>query len=441
MFVGALDTSVLGPVFGQIAHGFGVSLAWTAWTVTAYTVSYVASTVLAGAMGDRYGRRRVFAVGVVAFGLASALAAFSPAFWVFLVARGIQGLGAGAVYPNALAEGAAQFPAARRGTALGIFGAAFGLANIVGPNVGGALGQFYGWPSIFLVNVPLALIVLLLAVRVKGRPQPAGDRAVPDWVGGLSFSALLAAALLVLAVPGPLRWVFLAAAVALALAFAARQRGARHPFLDTRPLAGPGGPPLVLGAALIGLDLSSAVFVPVLAQRELGLSVLASGVALMPAALTGAVLAGVAGVLTDRRGPRTVIQVGLAAGVAGGVLLAWPHLSLALFILAMVAFGFSTAFTIGAPLNRLALGLYGDREEQSGEALSLIAVCRSVGLAAGPVVLTLAQVWQGWSGMFGAVAVASLIGLALFFGVPDVRPAPRPRRRHGRAAGTTASGS
>lgn len=121
-----------------------------------------------------------------------------------------------------------------------------------------------------------------------------------------------------------------------------------------------------------------------------------------------------------------MLRVGLLAGAGGGALLAWPGLTLARFVAAMVLFGISTAFTMGAPLNRMALALY--RDEQAGEALSLVAVFRAIGLAAGPVVLTLAEGWHGFSGMFGAVALASLVGAGLFGLARDVRPSALPRR-------------
>lgn len=421
VFIGALDTNVVGPVFPLIARGFHVTLGGVAWTVTAYTVAYVVSTVMSGALGDGLGHRRVFVYGVSAFGAASALAFVSHFFWLFLLARVLQGAGAGAVYPNAQAEGIAQFPAERRGLALGVFGAAFGLAAIVGPNVGGALGQFFGWRSIFLINIPFAIAVLALSVRLP--PSRTTQRPIPDWLGGVGFAGTIAAGLLALAVSGPWRLVAVVLAAGLAAVFVWRQRRANTPFLDRGPLGRPSSIAMLFGAALIGLGMSAAVFVPTLAQRSLGFSVLDSGIALMPAAFSGAVLAGVGGVLTDRIGPRWVLQAGLVAGVAGGVLLAWPHLTLVLFFMAMVAFGVSTAFTMGAPLNRMALALY--RDDQSAEALSLVAVFRAIGLAAGPVLLTLAQAWHGFTGMFGVVGAAALLGVVVFLFVPDVRPAPR----------------
>ncbi len=416
VFVGALDAKILGPALPLIAHSFHTTLGWTAWTVTAYTAAYVASTVLAGAIGDRYGRRRLFSAGVMLFGAASLLASLSPTFGVFIVARIIQGLGAGAVYPNAQAEGIRQFPLEKRGTALGIFGAVFGLAALIGPNVGGALAQGFGWPAIFVVNVPIALIVVGLSLRLPASETHAGP--IPDVAGGLAFSGALAAALLALSISSPIRFVLLAVAVAMAFLFRWRQRGAAEPFLDSAPLRRPSGALLMVGAALIGLDISAAVFVPTLAQTKLHMSVLMSGVALMPAAIPGAALAGVGGVLVDRIGPKRVLQVGLLGAAIGGLLLADPSINLPVFILAMVGLGIGTAFTLGAPVNRMALALY--RDEQAGQALSLVAVFRAVGLAAGPILLTAAYAWQGFTAMFGAVAVASLLAVVVFSGVADV---------------------
>ncbi|MBX5464342.1 MAG: MFS transporter [Clostridia bacterium] len=410
---GALDTSILLPVLSGIASSFQVSLTWTAWTLSGYTVAYAASTVLAGALGDRLGRLRLFRGGVGAFGLASLLAALSPgvhSFGLFLLARVVQGMGAGAVYPNAQAEGIALFPPERKGAALGVFGAVFGLASVVGPDLGGAMGQYLGWPSLFLLNVPLVLAALAGSRRLGAGSR--SERPLPDAAGGLAFAAGLALLLLALTARGPAAGL-LGAGAALALAlFAWRQRRSRVPFLQTAPLAGMAGLSLVAGAAVIGFDLSASTFVPTMVQEKFHLSVLASGFSMMPAAVTGALLAGAVGLLVDRAGPRPVLEAGLAMAAAGSLLLAWPGLDMARFVAAMALLGAATAFTMGAPINRLALALY--REEAAGEALSLVAVFRSVGMAAGPVLLALAASARSFTGMFSSVALASLAGMALF---------------------------
>jgi MFS family permease len=418
VFLGALDTNVVGPVFPLLMRAFHVTLGWIAWTVTVYTVAYVAATVLAGAWGDRVGHRTAFRWGIVAFGVASLVAGASRNFLVFLAARLIQGAGAGTVYPNAQAEGMAHFGSERRGLVLGIFGAVFGLASIIGPTLGGALGEYVGWPSVFLINAPLALGVWWWAGRAGN--VPSVPRPLPDVAGGLSFAGFLALLLLALMVPDwAVRGGCLAGAALLFVAFRTRQRQAVEPFLETAPLTTPAGAALIAGAGLVGLDMSAAVFVPVLVQEQLHFSVVASGLALLPAAFAGAVLSGVGGVMTDRAGPRLVLLIGLVAATVGGVLLAWPGLTLSRFILAMLAFGLGTAFTMGAPLNRIAVAWY--QEGNAAQALGLMAVFRSVGLAAGPVVLTAAATVHGFTGMFGAVAVASAIGIGLFWAMPQER--------------------
>ena len=417
IFIGALDTSIISPVFPLIMKSYHIRLDWVAWTITAYTVAYIASTVLSGAWGDRLGHKRVFLWGVVAFMMASALAAVSPNFWVFMLARVIQGAGAGAVYPNAQAEGIKQFPIERRGMALGIFGAVFGLASVIGPTLGGVLGQFLGWPAVFIINIPIALMVLAMSGHIQ--PSESKSRAMPDWQGGAAFSVLLASALLGLAVGGAIRFLFIAVALVSLLVFLTRERSAGVPFLDPVPLRSGAGVAMMVGAALIGMDMSAAVFVPTLVQRELHFDVLNSGLALLPAAVSGAILAGAGGVLVDRIGPRKVLMVGLFAGAVGGLLLALPGLGFVRFVVAMLFFGLGTAFTMGAPLNRMALALY--RENQSGEALSVVAVFRGMGMAAGPIILTAVEAVRGFGGMFGALTMASLIGMAAFLFVRDVK--------------------
>jgi MFS family permease len=159
------------------------------------------------------------------------------------------------------------------------------------------------------------------------------------------------------------------------------------------------------------------VFVPTLAQVGLHFSVLSSGLALLPAAFTGAVLAGAGGVMVDRVGPRRVLMLGLLLATIGGVLLAWPPLDAVRFFIAMVSLGGGTALTMGAPLNKLGIALY--RRDETGQALGLMAVFRSVGLAVGPVVLTLASAARGFTGLFGLMAVASLVGVILFSTIVD----------------------
>ncbi len=259
------------------------------------------------------------------------------------------------------------------------------------------------------------------ALEDSGRrlPKTEADHpgGLPDVFGGVAFSLTLVFLLLALSAASMLSVVWLMAALVSGITFSLRQRRAATPFLDTAPLKTSSGAFMMAAAGIIGLDLAAAVFVPALAQQELHFSVLLSGVALMPAAVVGAVLAGAAGVLVDRLGARRVLQVGLAAAGVGGVLIALPDLTVVRFVIAMAFFGFGTAFTLGAPINRLATLLY--RKDQLGEALSLVAVARAVGLMVGPVVFGLMITNSGFSAPFWLLAVVSALGVMLLFQVPN----------------------
>jgi MFS family permease len=165
VFAGALDLGVLSPALPAIAHAFDITPRAVAWTFTLYLFANVVSIPIASKLSDALGRRPVYTVCVALFGVGSLLAIAAPNFAVFLLARVIQAAGAGGIFPVATAAIADRVPSERRGSALGLLGAVWGLAAIIGPNVGGIVTHFFSWHWIFAANVPLALIVIVLAQR------------------------------------------------------------------------------------------------------------------------------------------------------------------------------------------------------------------------------------------------------------------------------------
>src|SRR3954471_13206791 len=161
----ALDTLVVATALTTIRHDLGASVEQLEWTVNAYNLSFAVLLMTAAALGDRLGRRRVFAAGIALFGAASAARAPAPSVGALIAARAVQGAGAATVTTLALALVGAAFPPERRGSALGAFFAVNGLAVAGGPLVGGAVTQGTAWQWIFWLNVPIgvALIPLVLA--------------------------------------------------------------------------------------------------------------------------------------------------------------------------------------------------------------------------------------------------------------------------------------
>ncbi|MFY9858996.1 MAG: MFS transporter, partial [Candidatus Cybelea sp.] len=156
VFAGALDLSVLSPALPALGRAFNVQSGDLAWVFTLYLLVTVLSIAIASAMADRFGRRPVYLVCISLFAAGSIVAIFAPSYGVFLAARGIQALGAGGIFPVATAAIGDVVPADRRGAALGIVAATWGLAAVIGPSLGGLVTHYVSWRYIFVANVPLA---------------------------------------------------------------------------------------------------------------------------------------------------------------------------------------------------------------------------------------------------------------------------------------------
>ncbi len=193
VFAGALDLSVLSPALPAIGHDFTVQTGDLAWIFTLYLLVTVVSIAVASTLADRYGRRPVYLACIALFAIGSIVAITAPNYAVFLLARAIQALGAGGIFPVATATIGDVVPAERRGAALGLVAATWGLAAVVGPGLGGLITHFVSWRWIFAANVPLAIAVFYFALQVV--PARALRRREPLDVVGL---LLLCAGLLAL---------------------------------------------------------------------------------------------------------------------------------------------------------------------------------------------------------------------------------------------------
>src|SRR3954453_1644902 len=177
----ALDALVVSTALSPIRLALGASIEQLEWTVNAYNLSFAVLLMTGAAIGDRLGRRRVFAGGLALFVAASAACALAPDVGTLIAARAVQGAGAAAIMPMALALLSANFPSELRGRAMGVFSGITGLGVLSGPVVGGALAQGAAWEWIFWVNVPIGLLAIPLVLRRM--PESFGSRARIDVVG------------------------------------------------------------------------------------------------------------------------------------------------------------------------------------------------------------------------------------------------------------------
>src|SRR6266403_2607421 len=162
-FMMALDAMVITTAFAAIRADFGASLETLQWTVNAFNLTFAVLLLTGAALGDRFGRRRIFAAGIALFALASAACALAGSAGWLIAARAAQGAGAALVMPLAMAILSGAFPQEERARALGIFSGVTGFALIVGPAIGGFITESFGWRWIFWINLPIGLIAIVLA--------------------------------------------------------------------------------------------------------------------------------------------------------------------------------------------------------------------------------------------------------------------------------------
>ena len=206
LFLGALDQTIVGPVLPTIAKDLN-GIDFYTWVVTAYLVTSTAAIPVYGKLSDLYGRKPMLMVGIVLFLVGSVLSGLSQTMWQLILFRGIQGLGAGALFPISLAVIGDLFTPAERGKYQGLFGAVFGVAFLVGPFLGGLLTDNFSWHWIFFVNVPIGLVSLYLIGRLLPTVRTAGARFTLDIPGVVLLTGAIVPTLIALTLAETSSWV------------------------------------------------------------------------------------------------------------------------------------------------------------------------------------------------------------------------------------------
>jgi len=321
-----LDATVVNVALPTIGEDLGAGIASLQWVVNAYTLTLSGFLLLGGSLGDHYGRRRIFVLGVVWFAAASALCGLAPSDEALIAARALQGVGGALLTPGSLAILEASFRREDRGPAIGAWSGLGGVTAAVGPFLGGWLVQAASWRLIFLINLPLAAVVVWVSLRhvPESRDPGAGGRL--DWAGAALAAAGLAGIVYALT-EGPARgWaspVILATGlggVAALAGFVAWERRIAAPMLPLDIFASRQFTAANLVTFVVYGALGGSLFlIPIQLQRVLGYSPLASGVALIPITVILLLLSARAGHLAARIGPRlpmTLGPLGVAAGLA-----------------------------------------------------------------------------------------------------------------------------
>jgi EmrB/QacA subfamily drug resistance transporter len=323
-FMVTLDALVVVTALPAIGRDFSAGISTLEWTVNAYTLTMAAGIIPAAALGDRYGRRRVYAIGLALFTAASAACALAPNPATLVTARAIQGTGAAIIIPLSLTILTGAFPPARRGAVVGIWGGIAGIAVASGPLVGGAVVQGLDWHWIFWINVPIGLAALVNLPRLAESRGPATSldlrAAALVTIGAVSLIWALVRANDV-GWRSPQVLGALALGAVLIAVFVAWERRVPAPMLPPRLFRSLRFSAANLTSFLMSGALLGAVFLTAqYFQVVLGYSPLGTGVHILPWTATPLLVAPAAGALSDRIGPRPVMATGM---LLQGVGLAW----------------------------------------------------------------------------------------------------------------------
>ena len=321
-----LDSSAVNVALPTIGRDLGASLAGLQWAVNGYTLALASLILLGGALGDRYGRRRVFVVGVVWFAAASLVCGLAQGTGQLVAARVLQGVGGALLAPGSLALIQASFVPADRPRAIGLWSALGGVAGLVGPFFGGFLVDAVSWRWVFGVNVPIALVTLLAARRVPESrdPRAPGRFDVAGAVlGALALAGTTYALIAAGEDPAAARvWLAGALGVLAGVGFVVRERRAAAPMLPPslfrdRQFTGANLSTLAVYGALGGWSF----FLVLELQGVLGYDALTAGAAMLPPTVLLVLLSARAGALAQRIGPRLPMTVGPLVAAAGMLVL------------------------------------------------------------------------------------------------------------------------
>jgi EmrB/QacA subfamily drug resistance transporter len=393
MLLASLGTSSANVALPAVAQAFSASFQAVQWVVLAYLLATTTLIVSVGRLGDIVGRRRLLQVGFVLFAIASLLCGIAPTLWMLIAARTLQGLGAAILMTLALALARDAVPQHQTGRAMGLLGTTSAIGTALGPSLGGLLISALGWRAIFIVNVPLALVTLVLAWHAL--PADSGTVSMPQHAFDVRGTLLLAMTLggYALAVTigrgsfGALNLVLLTLAMAGLRLFVASQANAASPLVPVHQVREPvlrAG--LMMSALVATVMMATLVVGPFYLARTLRLDAALAGLVMSVGPLVVVVTSVPAGRVVDHLGASWVTRLGLLAMLGGSLLLAIAPASFGVtgyvVPIALTTLGYAVFQTANTTLIMQDVS-----EDQRGVTSGLLNLSRNLGLMTGASVL------------------------------------------------------
>lgn len=413
IFVVGLDTTIVNVALPSIGKDFDVGTSGLEWVVNAYTVVLASLLISSGALADRFGRRRIFQLGLVIFGAASVACAIAPSIGVLIAARVVQGIGGSMLSPVALAIVVNVMTETKeRAKAIGVWAAVFGISMAVGPVTGGLLIESFGWRSVLWVNVPVIAVVLVLTRAFV--PESLAPRPRRLDVPGQLLLAIALGGVVALLIEGPrIGWTSpssLAGYLLTAGAFAAFMRvesRRTEPLIDLQLFRHTAFSAAVVGAVVVFVALNATLLLGTLyLQQARVMTPAAAGAITLPMAIGAAVCAPLSGILVARVGARRPLVIAGSFTTLGGLCLVSldndtsTTTLLVAYLLLGIGFGFSNAPITNTAVNGLPAaraGLAGGITSSARQLGAALGIALAGGIIAGSEPADLAQVSRlGW---------------------------------------------
>jgi len=426
VLMGALDISIVGPAIPSIEKALSVEPRLLGWIFSIYVLFNLSGVSLFARLSDMFGRRNIYVISLATFALGSLIVSLSEDFTILLVGRAVQGFGASGIFPVASAVVGDIFPKEKRGRVLGLIGAVFGLAFLIGPVIAGVLLSYFKWHVLFLINIPIAIVLIIASWKYipVNRTVTSGKF---DWPGILLLGLMLASFTYGInnlksdnisgsfTSPGVL--VFLVAAVILLVATVLVERKADNPvvrlsYFTNRQI-------LIAGliAVATGFVQSSFVFIPDFTVGEFGVSSSKASFMLLPLVLATAVGSPLFGRLIDMIGSKIVIIIAIFLAAGGFLLLKSAEINYAIYYISGACIGLGLSVLSGSSLRYIMLNetTASDRAVTQGMLTIFISVGQLTGASLIGVLIAGTPGTEGYRDVFLYQAILLLVVVTAAF--------------------------
>lgn len=421
VFMGSLDTGIIGPVLPSIEQSFNLTSRESSWIFTLFVITFMIGSPIMAKFSDFYGRKKIFILDVLLFGIGSCLIAFSINLESILLGRIIQGFGCGGLFPVAGAFVGDAFPLNERGKALGILGSVFGISAIGGPLVGAALIPI-GWNWCFTINIPISIFLIIVAWKIL--PDLGKQRKLKIDYIGIAVLSLLAVSLayglnqidssnFIKSIMSMNVAPFLILFIILIPVFIKIEKMAEESILPIHMLKNREITIACIETLCYGIIYSSVIFIPSLVILSMGLSDQLASLMLIPILGANAVAAPILGKFLDSTGSRKLMSIGTLILTAGLIVIAVYPNNLMLFVIAGCVIGVGMVTIIGAPLRYIVLSEAKPTERGAGQAI--VNMLSSAGqLIGGALIGGIIASFSGILGYKVSLIIAAIVAFIAF---------------------------